>query len=1527
MSGAIPPNINLAKFKPDAVKSYSRRFKSIATNNQSFDQQSYVNITLDTSTPGSFIDPLQSYLKFDLSFLNCNPFIDYVDMGVGGANAIIQEFRIYCQGTPIEEILNYNLVYRVVCDMGGINKKPYYMFKKNLLKQPVKEIHSVNAIKPPMVNMAGNPMWYQSLYSSSVQASYMSAAYGSNSNGPVLVGTSSAYSNMFTYASGVDAGFVSTTTKSYLQNNYLNDNDYQNTKNMANVSSTLPLLGINSFAPKNAITSQQTLGFTALNSSGGVPTATYTNPVASIAGFPGCEQTAGSSVVSMGNNFTPIELTYTAPPDSNGIYNTYLFQGFPAMLNVLGSCVMTLPGLNGVPISSNSLNGGNAANSLNIDTHPSNPLNWPFFMPNMQAYNHTNESCTNIQDYFMYLSNVKHIPVGLPGQSRPEVGSNIGTEYKDANFPYNSANFKNVPEYMVPTQSKLSSTYTCCLPLLSGILGCLAEKCLPTMLISPGTFFIQLRLAQNKVAFQVSMDPCRRLLGTIRDYVPFGGSLNGLFGQGNYNSMTSVISSQATPTAILPDNINPMATMALSTNENVQPPVPNTNPYQVPNVPSSSVHMGLNSTAPPTTSTTFGDNPTPLTNPQVQGNSCVASLTGGSTTTYSTYTPIVGDGSALVYAMCGITFTGERGYAAKMQCPVLGGYNNLLGANLVSASNLGKSIKYNQSNGGQVDFSSLMFLPYSPLAMEGAWTTLSVKESQYYSSQDKYKNPTSNQSCYSQGVDNVLGDSPLVGTTSATNQTSSVSNPNPTFNLTFAANGGKFSSAGGSTSNGNLFGGGIMVPTANTDPIVVSFVPYVTPSSNPTPLSFLYNQIAKIQGSLTLACLYVNNAVNFAAYPNSFASSTPSSDQLLATSFLAGYTDNNAAAYIAKVSGLLYIINSKTGQPATIGPYSLFTAIDNTAGGVLKSIQDLPFVWDSSTLISNGTINNTILPNGYSLKIQLTITPSNAAAAFIFSPSVHQLDYAVNGGGAVIALPGSTLQIGMDNYPSIAQTTSYPACDVITTSQPGAYQTTQEPYFPFQAGYNTNISWINTQTNGQNNAQPYIPCPSLVENIAINDSLTGGVGRALLTKTELVAHPAGIPMPQYVLASEPYKYKELKAQINNTGIVVVGTNILSSSAIVPEWAACYGSFLEHSRAQSLRCINNSGSRGAANGSQELSYQIANVEFVGQQIIVPDAVSNTILQMATHSEIALQTTSIHCYQTGVQQGGTQNLLIPAKIASANELICVFQPQNYINDTDSQLYDSFSRLCPFSSIKVPGNAWSTSETASSANGIGTETPFVVKNVSAAAGSFEIQLRIGNEQLPQQPITSISEIIAENMKCGHKLFDTSADINAEFVLTTISGSSPSNNTSNGGLYYDCLADNTFCTAFSHVSLLDDQTYINNPNMGYVASLKSKLDGNPSYSARDLWGKRGTYILPFFQPLTSTFWTGFDLDTWSGVSDVAKSGRFLGNNTITLYMTGCDQFNGYTDSGISNIQMFTIIMHDQKISFQAGGSMVAFF
>jgi hypothetical protein len=220
--------------------------------------------------------------------------------------------------------------------------------------------------------------------------------------------------------------------------------------------------------------------------------------------------------------------------------------------------------------------------------------------------------------------------------------------------------------------------------------------------------------------------------------------------------------------------------------------------------------------------------------------------------------------------------------------------------------------------------------------------------------------------------------------------------------------------------------------------------------------------------------------------------------------------------------------------------------------------------------------------------------------------------------------------------------------------------------------------------------------------------------------------------------------------------------------------------------------------------------------------------------------------------------------------------------------------------------------------------------ITNIRCSAGAFQVQLKVGNELIPQQPLTSISELVTENVKAQHKLFDSQSNVNTTFNLTTrLSGRLGGQ--SNYGLGYDCVRGGNFTTTFVSAALCDDQTAINNPCMGYAYACDANFRASSGLGIKTL----SDYIIPrlphqleLFQPPESTFVLAFDMDTWSRVSDVTRSGKYLGNNTITLNITEALALGvPNANSGANGYTMQTFVVHDIRFSFQAGGSVVSYY
>jgi hypothetical protein len=478
--------------------------------------------------------------------------------------------------------------------------------------------------------------------------------------------------------------------------------------------------------------------------------------------------------------------------------------------------------------------------------------------------------------------------------------------------------------------------------------------------------------------------------------------------------------------------------------------------------------------------------------------------------------------------------------------------------------------------------------------------------------------------------------------------------------------------------------------------------------------------------------------------------------------------------------------------------------------------------------------------------------------------------------------------------------------------------TTTQPRRPLLATTNTNTNLLSTFSVG-------------AYSNANNDGTVGGAFFAnQMPQADVTTefHVSGIPLPQYILVNEPWLRKTFTYDIDETTgkylFYGVGTGNLGS-----EQVACYGSYLSASIPQSRRVLQSNGTSN--NGT--LTYQMQNIEFVSQQIILPDSVSASILEDAANGDISLNANSIHNYQTPCGVSTSQNLIIPAKIASANTMYCLFVPQAFISGNASSVYNSLRGINPFASVSVDGQLSGIQTPYSNLNGIGFAASSVeIRNTPCRSGAFQIQLKVGNELIPQQPLTTITELVSENVKAQHKLFDTQSNVNATFSVTTTSTEVLGGNITSG-LAFDSITTGQFTTTFVAADLLDDQTAISNPSMGYVYACEgSQLSAggvNLVNSSIDSYViKRNPYTLPLFTPPESSFVIAFDLDTWSRFSDVTRSGKYLGNNTITLTLQNALAL-GLTNqqSGSNGYILQTFIVHDIRFSFQAGGSVVSYY
>ena len=379
-----------------------------------------------------------------------------------------------------------------------------------------------------------------------------------------------------------------------------------------------------------------------------------------------------------------------------------------------------------------------------------------------------------------------------------------------------------------------------------------------------------------------------------------------------------------------------------------------------------------------------------------------------------------------------------------------------------------------------------------------------------------------------------------------------------------------------------------------------------------------------------------------------------------------------------------------------------------------------------------------------------------------------------------------------------------------------------------------------------------------------------------------------------------------------------GTN---QTYYVEEPAICFGTYLASSTPQVRRTTQSCNAPLVTAGATGLgtfnatgvSITIANLCYVGQQIILPDEVTASIVKMAVDGDISLVSRSCRTFRQVLNSSATQNLILPIKIASATAMFVLFQNATMVENSH---YLSCTRNCPFSYYTwTPGatNYFVGSDTAPIIGSVQNNNP------------FSIQLRIGNELLPIQPITSVPMLVQELQRAVHAVQDMSWTIPVQSSIRQYRAKdnatvTPANNAITGGSEY-ILKDNDFFTPYYPIESLDDQTITDNPlYRDYPSSAAAKLIAN----------NRGLYVSNNFLPPVSKFMLGFDLETFPNQSDLARSGRYLGNGPLTLVMTNCNapSFNSVSTNATSDTYYaIAVVLFDIRFSIMAGGQLLSYY
>lgn len=419
---------------------------------------------------------------------------------------------------------------------------------------------------------------------------------------------------------------------------------------------------------------------------------------------------------------------------------------------------------------------------------------------------------------------------------------------------------------------------------------------------------------------------------------------------------------------------------------------------------------------------------------------------------------------------------------------------------------------------------------------------------------------------------------------------------------------------------------------------------------------------------------------------------------------------------------------------------------------------------------------------------------------------------------------------------------------------------------------------------------------------------------------------AGIPKPQYVLTKEPWKYNCLKAA---GGQIDYATEI----------EVFYGTYLDASEPQSRRCLGMTIDGSVNNALPNISYEVTNMNLVGDQIILPNETTSDVILAAEAGNNNVSTNSVRTYPIQVRNDTTQSIILPLKVNMAKRLFVVFQDQEQRDSTLGFLHDSNCGINPFASISTKGSAitktgFLSKGTPGSLGGVGVDKVIDYKfNKAGLNQDISVQLRIGNDFYPPQPLTTIQEISTEYVKALEGWQDStfSPDIDSRVCAMATIGNDLKTTASD--LVFDCLQPSKYCTAFVPVELLDDQTITGNPDFVPLHSINTgKHYDNATYGSifkdevitdkingYNMICPRGYCVQGMFKSPSSRFMLGFNLRSFKDIDGV-EGGTYLGNNTITLLMSGC---HGLAVSNRS-YRGIAIVPHRAMMRYSPGGQIV---
>jgi hypothetical protein len=424
---------------------------------------------------------------------------------------------------------------------------------------------------------------------------------------------------------------------------------------------------------------------------------------------------------------------------------------------------------------------------------------------------------------------------------------------------------------------------------------------------------------------------------------------------------------------------------------------------------------------------------------------------------------------------------------------------------------------------------------------------------------------------------------------------------------------------------------------------------------------------------------------------------------------------------------------------------------------------------------------------------------------------------------------------------------------------------------------------------------------------------------------------SGLPKPQYIPSSSPWSTKAF----------FVDANVPVTAAHCNERVACYGTYLPASTPQVRRCQVSSrlGVSDSFSSSGVTTYAIRDLQYIGEQVQLDDLSASSIIQMAASSEVVVWSRGYRSFEADCTAGDQQNLILPIQIGQATALYLVFRPGNQMQSFD---HYSNSFVCPFTGVSFaagPGIARVSGSNEKYACDVGGTYTITSSLDTQNIGLFSYQLFSGTKQYPLQPIQTVSEMLVEREKSTHSLHNWSWTGTENMNL--MHWDKPFSSSTTTGLSFDPFLDLGFFTAYVPSLALDDQTITQNPYFSIAevsedGTAQSRIRGvrqSPGISTSSSSSNSFIGVLNTFVPPVGTFFLGWDFESWTNHDDLMRTGKFLGQEQLTVRMTGTHLMTSTAPVAVGgsavtqSIRCTAIVPHIVKLSFVPGGHMLTYY